>query len=236
LNTGLEEQPQDLQRDVELIVTLDVGLVISYRLGTARTCSRNTTTRLEKPASRMMIRGAPALGFARDPKRLFRRQRPSPSTRRPNAVRFCAAESPYGLQKEMEIRLAPNGEPSPRSSTGDERGAGSPPISPLGLSGHGPRGGADPAAAKGKHLLGRNAKSPSDFGPTRCSALAVHRPQGSATDLGSEFITLTQDVKAKGPTKLGLLHKMHAVGYHNGETLFVKYSQRFRTRSIPTTA
>jgi hypothetical protein len=39
---------------------------------------------------------------------------------------------------------------------------------------------------------------------------------------GTRYITLTQDRRAKTPTKLGIAHKMGWIGYLNGSTLFVK--------------
>jgi len=68
----------------------------------------------------------------------------------------------------------------------------------------------------------KNARSAVDFAP---NLLVVAWPftdfQDPRWHFGTRFLTLRQDA-ARGPTKLGLAHRMGAVGYFNAGTLFVK--------------
>jgi len=66
-------------------------------------------------------------------------------------------------------------------------------------------------------------KSPADFAPQPdLGALALHRPDTTRDwSIGSRFIKLRQDAH-RGPTKLGLSHRMGAVAYLNKGTVFVK--------------
>ena len=68
----------------------------------------------------------------------------------------------------------------------------------------------------------KNAKSPADFAP---SQELILWPYFDFTDsrwtMGSRYIFLRQDPK-KGPTKIGLAHRMGWVAYLNQGNLFVK--------------
>ena len=68
----------------------------------------------------------------------------------------------------------------------------------------------------------KNAKSPADFGPNQELILW---PYFDFTDtrwtFGSQYLLLRQDTK-KGPTKIGLAHRMGWVAYLNQGNLFVK--------------
>jgi hypothetical protein len=218
--------------DVELIVTLDVGpRVISYRLANGKNVFKEYDDQMGKTGEpEWMIRGGHRLWVSpEDPKRTYFADN-APVAHQPagpNAVRFLPPpETPYGLQKEMEIRLAPKGSEVTVIHRVTNIGRQPTDFAVWALSVMAP-GGQEliPLPPKGKHPgSAANAKSPADFAPNQVLALWPFTDlKDPRLDLGSEFITLTQDVKAKGPTKLGLLHKMHAVGYHNGDTLFVKH-------------
>jgi hypothetical protein len=68
-----------------------------------------------------------------------------------------------------------------------------------------------------------NAKSPADYGPNQELVLW---PYFDFTDsrwtFGKRYLFLRQDAK-KGPTKIGLAHRMGWVAYWNAGTLFVKH-------------
>jgi hypothetical protein len=146
---------------------------------------------------------------------------------RPGVVRFLPPpEAPFGLQKELEIHLPPQGHEVTVLHRVTNVGHQPTDLAIWALSVMAP-GGVEliPLPPKGKHPgAAANARSPADFAPNQVIALW---PFTDLTDprfeFGGEFITVKQDPRAKGPTKLGLLHKMHAVGYHNGATLFVKH-------------
>jgi hypothetical protein len=78
--------------------------------------------------------------------------------------------------------------------------------------------------------LPSQAKSPRDYEPNQ---QVVLWPFFDFTDprwsFGSRYITLRQDA-TRGPTKIGLAHRLGWVAYHNRGTLFVK---RFAWDALP---
>jgi hypothetical protein len=68
----------------------------------------------------------------------------------------------------------------------------------------------------------RNAQSPADFAPNQELILWPYFDFADTRwTFGSRYIFLRQDV-TKGPTKIGLAHRMGWVAYLNSGTLFVK--------------
>jgi hypothetical protein len=218
--------------DVELVVTMDVGpRVISYRLAKGKNVFKEYEDQLGKTGEReWMIRGGHRLWVApEDPKRTYVLDNAPVSHQvvSPGVVRFRPGpEATYGLQKELEVRLAPKGTEVTvvhRITNTARQGTD---LAVWALSVMAP-GGVEiiPLPPKGKHPgSAKNAKSPADFAPNQVLALWPFTDlKDPRLEIGTQFITLSQDPKATGPTKLGLLHKVGAVGYLNGDTLFVKH-------------
>jgi hypothetical protein len=69
----------------------------------------------------------------------------------------------------------------------------------------------------------KNARSAADFAANQLMAIWPYLDfQDPRWRFGTKFITLRQD-PGRGPTKLGLAHKLGGVGYLNSGTLFVKW-------------
>src|SRR5262249_11422256 len=67
-----------------------------------------------------------------------------------------------------------------------------------------------------------NARSPADFAPNQQMVLwPFFDFKHPRWPFGSRYLTLRQDTK-RGPTKVGLAHRLGWVGYLNHGTLFVK--------------
>ena len=98
-------------------------------------------------------------------------------------------------------------------------------LAPWGVSVMAP-GGVEviPLPAKRPHPSSpKNARSAADYAPNQLMAVWPYLDfQDPRWHFGSKFITLRQD-PTRGPTKLGLAHKLGSVGYLNGGTLFVKW-------------
>lgn len=216
--------------DVELVVTLDVGpRVISYRLAGGKNVFKNYDDSLGKSGEpEWMIRGGHRLWAApEDPARTYAPDNGPVVYKElgPGHVRFTPApESAFGLQKEIDIALAPTG--SKVTVTHRITNVGSAPteLAVWSLSVMAP-GGTEviPLPAKRPHPgSAKNAKGPADFAP---GLTLVLWPYADFKDprwhFGSKFLTLTQDAH-RGPTKVGLAHRSGGVGYLNGGTLFVK--------------
>jgi hypothetical protein len=131
----------------------------------------------------------------------------------------------YGIQKGMDIRLAPTG--SRVRVTHHIWCSGSEPakLAPWALTIL-DAGGVEviPLPPKRPHPgPPQHANAPSDYAPNQKLVLWPF------TDLadprytwGSKYILLRQDAQ-RGPTKIGLAHRMGWVGYLNRGTLFVKH-------------
>jgi hypothetical protein len=80
-----------------------------------------------------------------------------------------------------------------------------------------------PLPPKKNHPLHpKNAKSPADFAPNQELILWPYFDFADTRwSFGNRYIFLRQDVN-KGPTKIGLAHRMGWVAYLNSGTLFVK--------------
>jgi len=218
--------------DVEVIVTLDVGpRVISYALPGGTNVLKNYDAMMGGAGeTEWQIRGG--LRFWLGPEDLTRTYAPDNAKVEhrmiaPGQVRLTPpADTEYGVQKEMELAI---GESGTRlkitlrvTNIGD---------APTTLCAWGPTvmapGGVEviPLPANYPHPgHPSRAKSPADYAPNQTMAVW---PYTDFTDprwrFGGRYIRLTQDAK-KGPTKIGLAHRVGWVGYWNAGTLFV---QRF---------
>ena len=216
--------------DAELIVTLDVGpRVISYRLEGGRNVLKNFDDQVGQAGEpEWMIRGGHRLWAApEDTTRTYAADNGPVAAQEigPGAVRVTPRpEAEYGLQKEIDVTLEPSG--SRVTLVHRIRNVGAQPteLAPWALTVLAP-GGVEviPLPPKRPHPgAAKNARSPADFAPDQFYAVWPFTDfQDPRWHFGSRAITLRQDAR-RGPTKLGLAHRLGWVGYLNAGTLFVK--------------
>jgi hypothetical protein len=217
----------------ELVVTLDVGpRVIAYRKPGGFNVLKNYDEMMGGTAEQQwQIRGG--LRFWLAPEDLtrtyFADNSPVAHTKLSDfAARFTPpVESPYGIQKVMELRLEEKGSRVHVRLRVTNVGQSAATLAPWGPTVMAP-GGMEiiPMPPHANHPGDpKNAKHPGDFAP---SQRLILWPYFDFTDhrwtFGSNYIFLRQDPK-KGPTKIGLGHPVPWVAYLNQGTMFVK---RFR--------
>lgn len=216
--------------DVELIATLDVGpRVIAFRLPGGFNVMKNYDSMMGGTGeSEWQIRGGHRFWLA--PEDLTRTYFPDnrPVKWEPigtHAVRLTPPpETEYGVQKEMALRLADKG--TKLTVTLKVTNIGSEPteLAPWGPTVMAP-GGVEiiPLPPKKPHPGStKNAKSPADFAPNQELILWPYFDFADTRwTFGKKYLFLRQDVN-KGPTKIGLAHRMGWVAYLNSNTLFVK--------------
>jgi hypothetical protein len=216
--------------DVELIVTLDVGpRVISYRLPGGVNVMKNYDSQMGGTGeAEWQIRGGHRFWLA--PEDLTRTYFPD---NRPvkyeeigaHAARIIAPPvEEYGVQKTMELRLGSKGTRVDVVLKATNTGKQPTELAPWGPTVLAP-GGVEiiPLPPKKPHPLHpRNAKSPADYAPNQELILWPYFDFADTRwTFGSRYIFLRQDVN-KGPTKIGLAHRMGWVAYLNSGVLFVK--------------
>ena len=216
--------------DVELIATLDVGpRVIAYRRPGGFNVMKNYDAMMGGTGeSEWQIRGGHRFWLA--PEDLTRTYFPdnravAHAAIGPESVRLTPPpEAEYGVQKEMTLRLAATGSRVDVGLKVTNVGSSPTTLAPWGPTVMAP-GGVEiiPLPPKVPHPGSpKNARSPADFAPNQ---ELVFWPYFDFTDnrwtFGQRYILLRQDV-TKGPTKIGLAHRMGWVAYLNSHTLFVK--------------
>lgn len=230
---------------VELIVTLDVGpRVISYRLKDGKNVFKEYPEQLGKSGeTEWQIRGGHRLWVG--PEDLTRTYAPDNGpvayqTMASGAVRFIPApDKEYGIQKEIDLQLAPDdGRVTVThriKNIGQKARSQFTKLAPWALTVMAP-GGVEviPLPPKRPHPgPPKNARSPKDFAPDLTMVLW---PFFDFTDprwkFGSKYITLRQDA-TRGPTKIGLAHRLGWVAYLNHGTLFVKRFEYVEDKHYP---
>jgi hypothetical protein len=216
--------------DVELIVTLDVGpRVIAYRLPGGFNVMKNYDSMMGGSGeAEWQIRGGHRFWLA--PEDLTRTYFPDNRAVKyheltPLSVNVVAPpETEYGVQKEMKLTLASSGTSVQVTLKVTNTGTTPTSLAPWGPTVMAP-GGVEiiPLPAKYDHPgHPSRAKSPEDFGPNQELILWPYFDFADTRwKFGKKYIMLRQDVN-KGPTKIGLAHRMGWVGYVNSHTLFVK--------------
>lgn len=216
--------------DVELVMTLDVGpRIISYRSINGKNVLKEFADQVGKTGeSEWMIRGGHRLWVApEDTTRTYALDNGPVEMKEieKGAFRLTPApEKEYGIQKEIDVRLAPSG--SHISLTHSIRNISKNPakLAPWALTVLAP-GGIEiiPLPAKKPHPGSpKNAKSPADFAPNQQMVIwPFFDFKDPRWTFGQRFITLRQDAQ-RGPTKIGLAHQLGWVGYWNDGTMFVK--------------
>ncbi len=216
----------------ELIVTLDVGpRIISYRLADGKNVFKEFKDNLGKTGGDDWVPyGGHRLWVG--PEDLTRTYAPDNGPveyteleSSPPQVRVRPApDKEYGVQREMTLQLAAKGSQVKVlhriTNIGDKETS----LAPWALTMVAP-GGIEviPLPAKKPHPgPPKNAKSPADYAPNQRMSIWPFTDFGDGRwHLGSKYITLRQDA-GKGPTKIGLAHKVGWVGYVVHGTLFVK--------------
>jgi hypothetical protein len=216
--------------DAELIVTLDVGpRVLSYRLAGGKNVFKEYDEQLGKAGeAEWMIRGGHRLWTA--PEDTTRTYAPDNGPVAwqplgPGRVRVTPPpDAAHGIQKEMDVHLEPTG--SGVTVVHRIRNVGAQPteLAPWALSVMAP-GGVEviPLPPKRPHPGSpKNARTPADFAPNQLYVLWPYTDfQDPRWGFGAVALTLRQG-GGRGPTKLGLAHRLGWVGYLNAGTLFVK--------------
>jgi hypothetical protein len=226
--------------DAELIVTLDVGpRVISYKLAEGKNVFKNYDEMMGGTGeAEWKIRGGHRLWVG--PEDTTRTYAPDngPVAYKvlgPGRVRFTQPPDAYGLQKEIEVELAPSGSRVALKHRVTNVGQAETRLAVWALSVMAP-GGVEviPLPPKRPHPGDvKNARSAADFAPNQ---LLVLWPFFDFKDprfsFGTRFLTLRHD-PGRGATKIGLAHRGGAVGYLNGGTLFVKRFEFREGRTYP---
>ena len=215
---------------VELIVTLDVGpRVIAYRtLGGFNVMKNYDAMMGGTNEAEWQIRGGHRFWLA--PEDLTRTYFPDNRPVKHEVVNdyevtiAAPAETEYGVQKTMHLKLAETGSKVEVALTVTNVGATATELAPWGPTVMAP-GGVEIIPLPGKYDHPGHpsrAKGPADFAPNQEMILWPYFDfSDSRWTFGEKYILLKQDA-TKGPTKIGLAHRMGWVGYLNSQTLFVK--------------
>ena len=216
--------------DVELIVTLDVGpRVIAYRKPGGFNVLKNYDSMMGGTnEAEWQIRGGHRFWLA--PEDLTRTYFPDNRPVAPEVVNdfevtmTAPIEAEYGVQKTMHLKLAAAGTKVDVTLTVTNVGTTATELAPWGPTVMAP-GGVEiiPLPAKFDHPgHPSRAKGPEDFAPNQELILWPYFDFADTRwAFGQKYIRLTQD-STKGPTKIGLAHRMGWVGYLNSQTLFLK--------------
>jgi hypothetical protein len=216
--------------DIELIATLDIGpRIISYRFADGKNVFKEYAKQMGKSGEKdWQIRGGHRLWVG--PEDLTRTYALDNGPVRfaevePGLVRLIPRpDAEYGIQKEIDVKLPAHGSRvrvvHRLTNIGDKPAR----LAPWPISVMAP-GGVEiiPLPGKTPHPgSAKNARTPEDFGPNQTMVLWPYFDfKDPRWTFGSRYLTLRQD-KKRGPTKVGLAHRMGWVGYLNGGTLFVK--------------
>lgn len=214
----------------EVVVTLDVGpRVISYKPAGGPNVLKNYAGMMGGTGEpEWQIRGGHRFWLA--PEDLTRTYFPDnrPVKWEPLgdlAARFTPPpETEYGVQKVMELQLDQRGTRLDVRLVVTNVGSAPTELAPWGPTVMAP-GGVEviPLPPKKNHPGHvSNAKSPADYGPNQELILWPYFDFADTRwAFGKKYILLRQDVN-KGPTKIGLAHRMGWVAYLNSGVLFVK--------------
>lgn len=216
--------------DVELIATLDVGpRVIAFRLPGGANVMKNYESMMGGTGEvEWQIRGGHRFWLAPEDltRTYFPDNRPVKWVQTgPHAAKLVPPpETEYGIQKEMHLALADKGTRVTVTLRVTNVGKEPTELAPWGPTVMAP-GGVEviPLPPKRPHPGHvSNAKSPADYAPNQELILWPYFDfADSRWTFGSRYLFLRQDVN-KGPTKIGLAHRMGWVAYLNAGVLFVK--------------
>jgi hypothetical protein len=214
----------------EVVITLDVGpRIISYRLADGINVLKNYDAMMGGTGeAEWQIRGGHRFWLA--PEDLTRTYFPDNRPVKWEAIGDRVArvtpppETEYGVQKVMEVSLAAAGSRLEVALRVTNVGSAAAELAPWGPTVMAP-GGVEiiPLPPKKDHPgHPSNAKSPADYAPNQELILWPYFDFADTRwTFGSRYLFLRQDV-TKGPTKIGLAHRMGWVAYLNSGILFVK--------------
>jgi hypothetical protein len=216
---------------VELIATLDIGpRVIRYGFVGGENVFKEYTDQLGKSGEKdWQIRGGHRLWVApEDEKRTYFPDNAGVAyeERAGRVVLTPPPESPWGLQKQIELYLSPQGSRVEVLHRIRNVGKTSTELAPWAISVMAP-GGVEiiPLPPKRPH--------PQALLPNQ---VLVLWPYFDFTDprytFGRQVILLRQDIK-RGPTKIGLRHTLGWAAYANRGALFIKRFNHFPDRTYP---
>ncbi|MGF1578276.1 MAG: hypothetical protein ACFCD0_02810 [Gemmataceae bacterium] len=223
--------------DVELIVTLDVGpRIISYRLPGGKNVFHEYKDQLGKTGEKKwQIRGGHRLWTAPEDKTRTYFPDNNPVKYKlvgKSGVRFTPPpELIYGVQKEIEVHLAPKGTKvkvvhrikNIKGATASR--AASIKLAPWCLSVMAPGGLEIIPLPKSRPHPGppENAKKDSDYWPSlKVIFWPFYQFGDPRVKFGKKYITVKQQPGAKKPLKFGLLHMLEWIAYLVDGNLFVK--------------
>ena len=229
--------------DAELVITLDVGpRIISYSTPGGFNVLKNYEEMMGGTGeSEWQIRGGHRFWIA--PEDLTRTYYPDNApvaheATGPLSVRLTPPpETKYGIQKVMEVSLAPTGSRVTITLRVTNIGTESTELAPWGPTVMAP-GGIEivPLPAKYDHPgHPDNAASPKDYAPNQNLILWPYFDFADTRwSFGSKYIFLRQD-RTKSQTKIGLAHRMKYVAYLNEGCLFVKWPPYVEGATYPDT-
>ncbi len=217
--------------DTELIVTLDVGpRVMCYRPAGGDNVLKEFTDQLGKCGeAEWQMRGGHRLWAGpEDLTRTYALDNRPIEHRSDGLLSVHVVQAPdveFGIRKEIRLTLATAGSRVRVDHRITNVGERATELAPWALTVMA-TGGLEiiPLPPKRPHPgPPKNARSPKDYA---ADLTMVLWPFFDFTDrrwtLGQRYITLRQDSRARGPTKIGLAHRGGWVAYLNGGTLFVK--------------
>jgi hypothetical protein len=215
---------------IELIATLEVGpRILCYRLLDGKNVLAQFANQLGKSGEAdWMVRGGHRLWTS--PEDLTRTYAPdnravTAQEIAPGTIRLTQSpDEPYGVQKEIDLRLADQGSEVTLLHRITNVGTQPTTLAPWALTVMAPGGLAIiPLPEKKPHPGSpKNAQSPADFAPNQNLVLWPYTDLSDPRfTFASRYITLRQD-PGRGPTKLGVNHTQGWVAYHLQGTLFVK--------------
>jgi hypothetical protein len=233
--------------DVELLVTLDVGpRVIRYAPRGGRNHFGETAEQLGKSGEPYwMPRGGHRLWtapedktrtYAPDNRSVEHQVLSAPGATTGVEVRFTQPpDQPYGIQKEIDIALAPSGSRVVVAHRITNVGSQPVTLAPWALTVMPPGGTAIvPLPAKRPHPGSLPNASDADYWPNQAIAvwsyLDLRDPRLS---LGTAFITARQDPAATTLLKFGLSHDAGWLGYWREGDLFVKWIDYQADKAYP---
>jgi hypothetical protein len=226
--------------EAELILTLDVGpRVISYKLTDGKNVFVELADQLGKSGeTEWVARGGHRLWVG--PEDLTRTYAPDNSPIKyeelpGGAIRLVQNPDEYGIQKAMEVQLAPSGSKVSVTHRIKNVATQEAELAPWVLTMMAP-GGIEiiPLPAKRPHPgPPKNAKSPKDYWPNQTMVLWPFTDfKDPRWEFGTKYITLRHDAQ-RGPTKIGLAHQLGWIGYLNQGTLFIKRIPYEEGKSYP---
>jgi len=225
---GWKNNLQLTNGDVELLITLDIGpRILRYNLPGGKNVFKEVAEQLGKSReTEWVARGGHRLWVG--PEDLTRTYAPDNTpikySETKSGVLLTQAPDDYGIRKEIEVKLGARGTQVTVVHRLTNVAKEETELAPWVLTMMAP-GGVEiiPLPPKRPHPgPPKNAKSPKDYWPNQTMVIWPFTDlKDPRWNLGTKYITLRHDAQ-RGPTKIGLAHKLSWIGYLNEGTLFIK--------------